>query len=59
VTFKLGNIKVEGNMNLTFQRENETERVNAIEFLESNPPLKFALEDISCLATDYRMFDKQ
>jgi hypothetical protein len=46
-------------MYLTFQRENETERVNAIEFLESNPPLKFALEDITCLATDYRMFDKQ
>ena len=59
MTFKLGNIKVEENRYLTFQRENETERVDAIEFLESNPPLKFALEDISCLATDYRMFDKQ
>ena len=59
MTFKHGNIKVEENRYLTFQRENETERVNAIEFLESNPPLKFALEDISCLATDYRMFDKQ
>jgi hypothetical protein len=58
VTFKLGNIKIEGHRYLTFQRENDTDRHDAIEFFESNPPLKLALEDISCLATDYRMFDK-
>ena len=58
MTFKLGNIKIDRHRYLSFQRENEAERWSAIEFLESNPPLKFALEDISCLATDYRMFDK-
>ena len=54
----MGNIKIEDHRYITFQRENETESVKNIEFFEKNPPLKFALEDISCLATDFRMFDK-
>lgn len=31
----------------------------SVDFYEKNPPIKFQLEQISCLATDFNVFDKR
>lgn len=51
-------IKCEGHKCLTIQFQQDSAQSRGVEFYEKNPPIKFKLEDISCIATDLRIFDK-
>lgn len=52
-------IKAENQKFLAVYNQNDNRSLSNAEFYEQNPPLKFLIEQVSSIATDYNMFDKK
>jgi hypothetical protein len=59
LTYSKALVKIESQKYLYLQNQSEKKGASTVEFFENNPPIKFQLEQISCIATDFNMFDKR